>query len=52
VEDSLLRRRARPAATDAPDPDSLVRLRTNPSGEAEWQILVPGRERTGPIARR
>lgn len=52
VEDSLLRRRARPAATDAPDPDSLVRLRTTPSGEAEWQILVPGRERTGPIARR
>jgi hypothetical protein len=51
-DDALATRSARPPADDLPDPRTLVALRMTAAGEAEWAILVQGRERRGTIAPR
>ena len=50
--EALLTRPDRPAAVDAPDPDTLVAVRLGAAGAPEWAILVAGRERRGTIPRR
>jgi len=52
AQEELLKRSSRPPSADAFEPRTLVRLRTTDAGDAEWQILVPGRERRETIKRR
>lgn len=50
-DDRLATRGDRPTPSEATDPRTLVSLRVNHLGIAEWQILAPGRERRGLIVR-